>query len=71
MSGDGIDQEFQGVFLLKNAGTGGRKQPCSEKLSVLGLISETDFSPPDAGRIPLSAELLVGSTPSGSGKVKR
>jgi hypothetical protein len=47
MSGDGIDQELQGVFLLKNAGTGNRKQSCSEKLSILGLISETDFSPLD------------------------
>jgi hypothetical protein len=47
MSRDGIDQELKGVSILKKARSGGRKQPCSEDLSILGLISEADFSPLD------------------------
>ena len=47
MSSDGIDQELKGVSILKKARSSGRKQPCSEDLSILGLISEADFSPLD------------------------
>jgi len=47
MSRDGIDQEFKGVFILQKAGTGDRKQSCGEELSILGLVSEADFSPLD------------------------
>ena len=47
MSSYGIDQELKGVSILQKTGTGYRKQPCSEELSILGLISEADFSPLD------------------------
>ena len=43
MSSDGIDQELKGVFTLKKARSGGRKQPCSEDLSGLGLIPKQIF----------------------------
>ena len=47
MSSDGIDQEIKGVFILKKARSRDCKQPCSDNLSILGLISEADFSPLD------------------------
>src|SRR5271157_3758105 len=47
MSSDGIDQELKRVSILKKAGSGDCKEPRSENLSILGLISEADFSPLD------------------------
>jgi len=45
LSSDGIDQKLKGVFLLKEAGSRDRKEPCGEELASIGLVTEADFSP--------------------------
>jgi hypothetical protein len=56
---DGFDEELEGIFSLKDAGPFRGQQPGGKELSLVGLVSEADFSPLD-GRTYCPLRGVVG-----------
>lgn len=58
MSFDGIDDKLERVSLLKEAGSGGGEQACSEHLSLFGSVTEADLAPLDCRSDPTFGRII-------------